>query len=473
MEFNLMSTDTVYPNINIVFDDSLYAVSDDTVFVCSVGQRFNSKITFPSYADSIRIGGSPISYNQPLVIPNNVTNVSYLFNYCRSFNCPVTLNSGITNCAFMFSRANNFNAPVTANEGITTLAQLFETSVNTESIFNQPMNIPESVTNCARMFFNCSNFNQPINIPDNVYDYNAMFSYCSNFNSPINIAKQNTQIVSDATNMFYGCYNFNQPVNVPDNTIIYCLFYGCNNFNQPFNIPNNTTTLYQTFRGCLNFNQPINVPNAVVNMVQAFWGCFNLDSKITFENNTPTNDVFIRTFEGCYSFNKNVVFPNGTNRLEATFCNCTTFNASVVIPPTTNNTYQMYWNVNSCQYNFANSKFNTTPSYQALRSPIYFFANNIAVGGAQQMFSGCNTVSELYIIGITNNYQLNMFLRNNGINRCNIYTDDASLELLRTTPMLVGGTKPTWTSDTANGCIYNTTANIYIYNNWDGTLPTI
>lgn len=471
MLFNIMeSTGLVHPITNIVFDDSLYAVTTDKEFVVALDNRFNSEITFPSYAETIRIEGSPYNYNRPLNVPNTVTNISNLFAKCSNYNQPTYINNGITNCVNMFSSAYNFNSDVIIEEGVENVSSLFEfLSASYPPKFNHTINFPNSVKNMYKTFFNCGRFNQPVTIPENVTTCASLLQNCYSFNSPINIQSNVRGLWVDM--MLYGCSNFNQPITIPDSiNNAYCMIYSCSNFNSPITF-GNQESLHTLLQYCYNYNQPLTIPDTCNSISSMLSSCYRFNSDITFSN-SGNLQWMNSTFSGCYAFNRPLNIPNGVTTCDSALASCTMYNSSVVIPETVQYTQYMFNSVNSRQYNPANSQF-YPQTYEALRQPIYFFANNIAQDGAINMFQYCNTMTDLYIIGLKNNYQLNKFMRNNGINRCNIYTDGSGLSILYNTYMLSNGGKPTWTNDTANGCIYNTAVNLYIYNNWDGVVPTI
>ena len=63
-----------------------------------------------------------------------------------------------------FYKCTNFNQPINVPESVTNMSYAFYECTN----FNQPINIPENVTNMSFAFTRCLGFNQPINIPGNV-----------------------------------------------------------------------------------------------------------------------------------------------------------------------------------------------------------------------------------------------------------------------------------------------------------------
>ena len=114
---------------------------------------------------------------------SNVTNMHYMFGYCRLFNRPVEFDT--TNVKCMNS-----------------------------------------------MFYGCAVFNQPIQFDTTrVEDMGLMFYHCRAFNQPIRF---NTANVKSMKYLLNGCYAFDQPVNFDMTSVesIKYMFYACLSFNQ-------------------------------------------------------------------------------------------------------------------------------------------------------------------------------------------------------------------------------------------------
>ena len=141
MELNLMSTDLIYPNINVVFDDSIFDVDEDPVFTLYVNEAFNAQVTFPSYANRVGIAGKPYNFNRPLSIPAHVNSAYNLLVEAQSYNQPIVLPNNVTNASWMFRNCYSFNAPVTFSANVSSLVDAFYHCNN----YNQPTNIPSSV----------------------------------------------------------------------------------------------------------------------------------------------------------------------------------------------------------------------------------------------------------------------------------------------------------------------------------------
>lgn len=410
MELNLMTTDSLFANMNVVFDDSIFQVDEDTVYKIAISEGFKARVTFPNYAEQIGFTGNCYNYNQPVTIPNSV--------------------KLLTNC---FSNCQNYNQPVNIPDGVLSVENMFRGCTN----YNQSVTLPNSVIRCGGMFAS-SKFNQPITLPSNPTNVMQMFAL-SNFNSVVTIPNTATNLFS----LFRESVAFNQPVTIP-NSVINCsqLFFTATNYNQPVTIPDSVKDCSFMFNYARNFNSSVIIGNAVAN-------CESM-------------------FMQAYSFNQPVIIPNGVRYCSNMFRSVTMFNSYVIIPPSVFSTYMMFFEINSCGYNTYNQGWNAY-SNSALKAPIYFFANS--VNNAAYMFQQSNSLSDIYITGVQNNKQLYMFMRNNGGVRCNIFTDETSKTFLSQTSILVNGGKPTWTEDASNNCIYNTGMNLYIYNTWDGTIP--
>jgi hypothetical protein len=434
MELNLMSTDLIYPNINVVFDDSIFDVDEDPVFTLYVNEAFNAQVTFPSYANRVRIAGTPYNYNQPITFPPHVNSLAQALFECHNFNRPVTIPSTVKTCYQMLRNCYNYDQPTVIPDGVTNAVDFFASCFS----MNSPVTIPDSVDNASYCFSSCSSYNQPTVLPKNALYLVNTFRWCNQFQQPVTIPNK----VLDVSNMFYGT-NYNQPVTFMDGcTTANHLFEGLNMYNCEVSMADSIKYMIATFQYMPNFNKPVTLPANIISLNSAFYS--------------------VR------QFNQPLIIPNGARNCEHMIDLCTMYNSVVMIPPTVINTQYMFSSINSCPYNTYNSRYGESTN-AALKQPIYFFANGIF--DASNMFRECNTMSTLYLLGLQNNRQLNRFMRTNGQVRCNIYTDDTCQNYLYNTYLLDNGGKPTWSNDLANGCIYNVPLNLYIYNNWDGHIP--
>lgn len=251
MIFSLQTNELVYPNINIRFNESIYAVSDDTEFECDVRQRFNSNIIFPNYATCVRIGGYPIDFNYPIEVPNTVTDLHNMFRGCSNYNQQFNIPNGVVNCESLFNGCTSYDRPTTIPETVSNLGYMFSSCTK----FNQPVTIPNEAVSCGRMFSSAYMFNQPVNIPGNVTNCVYMFGDCYNFNQPVLLNE--SDLIRDCVGLFSGCRNFNQSVVVPQtvNNMAY-MFNGANNMNSPVYLyMQNTTNAYYMFLFCNSISQ--------------------------------------------------------------------------------------------------------------------------------------------------------------------------------------------------------------------------
>ena len=138
------------------------------------------------------------NFNQPVTIPNGVTNMWGTFMQCKNFNRPVTIPNSVTDMFGTFMQCNNFNQPVTIPNGVTDMNMTFYSCQS----FNQPVTIPNSVTNMDSTFYSCESFNQPVTIPNSVTSMNSTFSWCSRFNQPVTIPNS----VTNLENTFDDCF---------------------------------------------------------------------------------------------------------------------------------------------------------------------------------------------------------------------------------------------------------------------------
>jgi hypothetical protein len=140
------------------------------------------------------------SFNQPVTIPDGITNTSSMFYYCYSFNQPVTIPAGVTNTASMFCNCYAFNRPVTIPDSVTTTASMFGSCRS----LNQPIGLPQSATTLQSMFADCYAFNQPLVIPTGVTNVQGLLSNCYAYNQPLVVPAS----VSNTTQMLYNSTGF-------------------------------------------------------------------------------------------------------------------------------------------------------------------------------------------------------------------------------------------------------------------------
>lgn len=339
------------------------------------------------------------------------------------------------------------NIPVTFADDVISMSNCF---FDCQS-FNQPINIPNSVTNMEKSFFRCVNFDQSVIIPNNVITTYSAFGYCYNLNSPITFESDSNCF--NVSYMFQGCNNFNQSVNFPSSvTDLTFAFQQCYNLNQPIVIPNNATSVHTMFSACNNFNQPVNIPDSVVNCAYMLYYCTNFNSPVSIGNNvTNMFDMFCN----CQRFNQPITIPNTVKDCTYAFALCNDFNQPIVVPGTVDRVKEMF---NWCFSFSANAYVNL--------SSVLTSANG------SSMFKMCNSMQNLFLTGVKTTFT--QFIRSNNTKQLNIYSDDASIANFKDVSSFIQSAGAvTWETDSANNCIFNTRYNVYIYNNWDGTIPSV
>jgi hypothetical protein len=123
------------------------------------------------------------SFNQPLTIPNGITNLgnSFLHN-CQTFNQPLTIPSSVTSIGnYFLYQCYSFSQPLTIPSSVTSIGNLFVYNCYS---FNQPLTIPSSVTSIGNYFlYQCYSFSQPLTIPSSVTSIgNYFMNNCQTFN---------------------------------------------------------------------------------------------------------------------------------------------------------------------------------------------------------------------------------------------------------------------------------------------------
>ena len=164
-----------------------------------------------------------------LRINNNITDISYMFYFCKellSISDLLVDNYNITDINELFD-GNNFNnsseksnnsneidkseAFYNDNLILPSIQKNSNSSIYSEinELIYLKENIFTNVTNMSTMFSGCSSL---ISLPDiskwdtkNVTDMSGMFCDCSSLNNLEGISKWDTKSVTDMSRMFYGC----------------------------------------------------------------------------------------------------------------------------------------------------------------------------------------------------------------------------------------------------------------------------
>ena len=249
-----------------------------------------------------------------LRINNNITDISYIFSFCKELlsisDLPVDDNYNITDINKSFD-GNNFNnsSEKAENSNEIDISETFyndnlilssiQNNIN-NSVYNETNtlnylkeNIFTNVTDMSLMFYECSSL---ISLPDmlkwdtkNVIYMNFIFYKCSSLISLPDISKWDTKNVTNMYGMFYGCSSL---ISLPDIskwniknvTDMSSMFYGCSSLISlpdisKWNIQNVTDMSYM-FNECSSL---ISLPDIskwdtknVTNMSYMFNKCHNL-----------------------------------------------------------------------------------------------------------------------------------------------------------------------------------------------------
>lgn len=201
-----------------------------------------------------------IQYNDT----NEVTNMSYMYQWCKATNFPQLNMSKVTDTSYMF--------------------------YNCQTIVTAPILNLSNVPNCESIFRGCSNLTTcEISDFSNATTINGIFANCSKLtNIPSQLI---TPKVEDAGFMFYGCSALTTApeMNTSNVTNMQKMFYDCNRLT--------TVPLYDTSK--------------VTNMQEMFYFNYDLETVPAFDCTNVTNMQYI--FTNCYKL-KSILMTNiGTN----------------------------------------------------------------------------------------------------------------------------------------------------------------
>lgn len=231
-----------------------------------------------------------------VTIPNNVTDVSYMYANCTQLNTGRSLPSSVTNARGMFYGCNNMNT-------------------NTSIIYSY------SVEDASYMYAYCSNFNQWFQLSslNNLTNMAYMFSCCYNLKFYSNsMHRVDAPNVTNMAYMFNGCRNFHAQNIVLPNSVLDLTGMFCNgNAPSDINIPKNVTNIAYMFASAgvgnvRSMNINILSPN-ITNVKGLFSGCYNNYYKNIY---VPRNSVTNATF-ACNNANSiigtTIKWTNSTN----------------------------------------------------------------------------------------------------------------------------------------------------------------
>ena len=412
-------------------------------FILNEGLIINKPEDYHTYVENMSgmLSGCH-NFNQPITIPNGVTDISGLLSNTGS----MALRGGYIDRVKqqgVVSLGIGFNQPITIPNSVTNMVGAFGGTIYrvednnnfysavSTSKFNQLITIPNSVTNMASAFALTGNFNQPITIPDSVTDISYIFigSYvdlfiidpygneiiiekANGFNQPITIPNSVTNMAYAFSDFYFELLDgsevmavsaFNQPITIPNSVTNMAHAFG-GSFNQPITIPNSVTNMAHAFGG--SFNQPITIPNSVTDISGIFDNCYNFNQPITIPNSV-TNMSF--AFHNCHNFNQPITIPNSVTDISGIFDNCYNFNQPITIP---NSVTDMSFAFYKC-YNF-NQPSITIPN--SVTRIAYAFDDSAFSNTSGKVVH----ISRDIAIGNTSNYIYNMLVNGKaGLNSSN------------------------------------------------------
>lgn len=197
-----------------------------------------------------------IQYNDT----SEVTNMSYMYQWCKSTNFPQLNMSKVTNVSYMFYHCTNIvTAPILNLSNVQNCESVFRDCVNLTtceiSDFSNATNLDGLFSSCRKLKNTASNLTTP-----KVTDTGFMFYEC---NALETAPEMNTSNVTNMTKMFYGCDKLT------------------------------TVPLYDTSK--------------VKRMEEMFWHCSDLQTVPAFDCSNVTNMNNI--FASCYNL-KSILMTN-------------------------------------------------------------------------------------------------------------------------------------------------------------------
>lgn len=277
--------------------------------------------------------------------------------------------------------------------------------------------IGDNICNVA-LLFTSTNINQPVHIGNNCVAYDRIFP--GSFNQPVTLGNG----ITNCCNIFKDASSFNQPITIPDSvTNCYNMFKYAVRFNQNVTLGNNVLNCCSMFEYAQNFNQPITIPNSVVDCQMMFLDAINFNQPVTIHSNRILR--FYGMFARCYNFNQSVTIPDSDTNYECSqmFTGCTSLNQPITIGKNATSIHRIL---------FGDTNFN---------SDVYIRSTSIYadVSYYNNAFGNVKGV-KLHFNPVMNN----------------IFNDYRAY----------GNTEISWTDMSDGNGFYNTTRNIYCYNNY-------
>ena len=374
-------------------DNMSYTVSTNFSNSYDVKFSFNSKFSIPSTYNNLTVDyiandflAGCVSFNQPIVIPNTITQIgdNFLFE-CTSFNQSLYISDNVTNIGNNFlMNCFEFNSDIYISKSIGMIPNGFLSGCTK---FNKQVNIPESISYIGSNFLaNCASFNQSLSIPKLITHIGQSFMYCNNsYTSTISL-NCNVESFSEDLNSILStnignadCYtqgikifsnqssaeiiailpnksgentcfrqllflDFFQFIPNKDN-LSYTITTNFDNsihnlatFNMKFDIPltyNNkiiTDIGDQFLANARSFNQPLVMPDTIKTVGSNFLDCcIKFDRPLTLSNSlTQIGDYFL--YE-CTLFNQPIILADTITQIGDWFLySCAHFNQFLILP---------------------------------------------------------------------------------------------------------------------------------------------
>jgi len=248
---------------------------------------------------------------------DNVTNMIYMFYYCKSLknlNISNLATSKVTNMAYLFAVCNNLEKIDLSNfdtSNVIKMERMFRECWKLSNLDLSNFNTSK-VDNMWEMFYECKSIEQ-LDLTNfdtsNVTDMSSMFESCSKL-SNLNISSFNTSKVKDMGKMFRLCSSVTSlnlsSFNTSNVTNMSYMFQGCNTLTSldlsSFDT-SNVTNMQMLFYNCGNNLESLNIINfdtsKVTNMYRMFAYNRNLKtitvsaSKWVIAEGTDTTEMYL------------------------------------------------------------------------------------------------------------------------------------------------------------------------------------
>ena len=268
-----------------------------------------------------------------VVLPNNATNIAYIYNYCRKVtNSSISVPDSVIDMTYAFNGCSNITGISKLGNSIQNMSYAFYDT----GIRNNVPNIPNSVTDMSYTFGSCYNLTTSPTIGNSVVNMYGTFYYCSNLTS--------TPIIPDSVKDMSRTYQYCNSLTVAghignnvENTVQ--TFMHCRNLTTGPNIPNSVINMSGMFTNCRNLTTVANIPNSVIDMSNAFLNCKNLKTPPTIGANV-INMAY--AFNNCSNLSVLPTLPNKVENIYEIFAYCTTVTAGINIPDSVTNASYAY-----------------------------------------------------------------------------------------------------------------------------------